>query len=167
MPPLTKCSLPSSQLPSGSALPTGRVGAAGGSSFFPGTAANPPSLTAERELLFGREQPGWGGDFLTYSCLVPCKEATKSLSLRQLVKSPPLFSSRAERTSNQSNWNVTSRVIKICKHLQSFKCSLWNERVIIKWFPHLFLTVGVIKWKQRIILLTWDKRACRKQPALH
>lgn len=72
------------------------------------------------------------GGFLTRSCLVPWKEATKSLSLRQLVKLPPLFSSRAEGTSNQHNWNVTSRVIKICKHLQSFMCSLSNEPRIIK-----------------------------------
>lgn len=102
--------------------------------------------------LFGKEQL-CGGRFFNCSCLILRKEATKSLSLRQPIKLPPLFSSRAERTSNQSNWNVTSRVIKICKHLQSFMCTLSNEHIIIKWFPHLFLVVGVIKWKQGLYCL--------------
>lgn len=159
MPPLAKCSLCSSQLPSGSSLPWG-------SSFFPGTAANPPSPTAEIAACLGGCNHVGGGLFLTYSCLVPCKEATKSVSPRQPLKLHPLFSSRAERTSNQSDWNVT-RVTKICKHLQSFMCTLSNEHVIIKWFSHLFSVVGLMKWKQRIILLSWDKKACRKQPALH
>lgn len=72
-----------------------------------------------------------GGEFLTHSCLGLYKEATRSLSLRQLIKLPALFSSGAERTFNQSNWNVTSRVIKIYKLLQSFMCALSNKHIIV------------------------------------
>lgn len=71
------------------------------------------------------------GELLTRSRLVPCKEATRSLSLRQLIKLPALFSSGAERTSNQSNWNVTSRVIKIYRHFQSFMCALSNKHTMV------------------------------------